>query len=222
MAYLSKHTWYTTFRRQSVLFWLGLVFPSIFIRRSQGEFPGEEHRSNAPRAVPRCLVLYEVGWTMDDRGARGLWGWRQISIRFCLAAGTSFKWKGPDLWGRWVGICLVGSWSGPGLDQGSTLENLPRGRQEWSKCIRQEGFGSNSYAVVDTKFHLALPSLRPPTVRNMNIRGSILGPHCLYVLRSAACWNLPAPSDDPAPGRQGLNSAPLNANSVGSCQWAPG
>lgn len=57
------------------MFWLGLVFPSIFIRRSQGEFPGEEHRSNGPRAVPRCLVLYEVGWTMTrEQGASGAGG----------------------------------------------------------------------------------------------------------------------------------------------------
>lgn len=39
VAYLSRHTWYTTFRRQSVLVWFGLVFPLIFIRGSQGEIP---------------------------------------------------------------------------------------------------------------------------------------------------------------------------------------
>lgn len=76
MASWSKHTWYTTFRRQRVLFWFG--FPSIFIRRNRDEFqgglPGARHRSHSPASCLATLGgLERWAWESLER-ARGPWG----------------------------------------------------------------------------------------------------------------------------------------------------
>ena len=204
MAYLSRHTRYTTFRRQSVLVWFGLVFPSIFLRGSQGEFPGEKHKSNAPWAILRCLAGLWSGLE-DDQEARGFWEMEANLYQVLPRAGTG----GAQTLNERALTCGGGRWGSAWWCHDMVLAWIKE--QESSEWIRQEAFSSGSHTVVDTRFHLALPSRHPPRWEIQRVSEAV----CSQI----ACWNLPAPSDDPAPRRQWLNSASLNANSVESCQW---
>lgn len=124
MASWSKHTWYTTFRRQRVLFCFG--FPSIFIRRNrdecQGGLPGERHRSHSQASCPATLGGWERwAWGSLER-ARGLWGLEanlyqvlptgaQNSNEEALIGGK----EGKDLPGgvmkwSWLGLLRIHTW----------------------------------------------------------------------------------------------------------------
>ena len=186
--------------------WSGLVWcsPRFFLG---GVRVNSQVRSTSPMPLEPswdAWRVYEVGWRMTRKqGASG--SWRQISIRFCLGRGPG----GAQTLNERALTCGGGRWGSAWWCHDMVLAWIKE--QESSGRIRQEAFSSGSHTVVDTRFHLALPSRHPPRWEIQRVSEAV----CSQI----ACWNLPAPSDDPAPRRQWLNSASLNANSVESCQW---
>ena len=115
MAYLSKHTWYTTFRRQPVSFCFVLFCPRFWlggVGAIAREAPSEKH--GAPHAALRGLAASEAGLRQDDRAGVSR-RWRQISTKFC-SEGHRIERKGPGPVGAQAGICPVVSSNDPGLD----------------------------------------------------------------------------------------------------------
>lgn len=159
-------------------------------------------------AVPPGLTAHEAGLGMTtEKGSPEAGG--QISTRFCSV--------GAQNWNKGVPRTCEGAsrdlpsgvmeWSWLGLR--SRL--MPGGRQEWPKCILQESFCSNSYTVVDTKLHMALPSFDSKGF-DMGPQGPILT-QLSYLLEVSSSFRWQGSHETMA------KSAPLNADSAESCQW---
>lgn len=162
MAYLSKHTWYTTFRRQCFVLFC-FVLPSIFVRRSWGGRKGGPHPVAQGQMPPQHTPSHQA-W----RPMKRAWEWLQRKgpqrLGFCSVGAQNWNKGVPRTWEGASRDLPSGvmEWSWLGIR--IHAENLPGGHQEWPKCILQEGFCSNSYTVVDTKLHMALPSFDPQGV----------------------------------------------------------
>lgn len=132
MAYLSKHTWYTTFRRQSVfvLFCFALDFRWEESGWLQGRPPARSTGHAAPHAVAQGLAASEAGLGMTAvKGSRGAGG---KSLQSSAQRGHGIETKGPRTCGR------------AGRD-------LPRGVMKWSWLglrIHTREFSMGSPGVV--------------------------------------------------------------------------
>lgn len=115
VAYLSEHTWYTTFRRQSVFGSVGAFFPPRFVsegvrrvlRKTQ---TGGTHRSTCAQTVPH----WDKGQPEKGQKARGSGGGgRQVSTELYLGWFRIQRKGGPPrptphrLCRNSAGICLL-------------------------------------------------------------------------------------------------------------------
>lgn len=164
-----------------------------------------------PQHIPSHQAWRPMSRPGNDYRERVPRGWGQISTRFCSV--------GAQNWNKGVPRTCEGAsrdlpsgvmeWSWLGLR--IHAQNLPGGRQEWPKCILQEGFCSNSYTVVDTKLHMALPSFDPKGF-DMGPQGPTLT-QLSYLLEVSSSFRWQGSHETMA------KSAPLNADSAESCQW---
>lgn len=161
MAYLAEHTWYTTFRRQSVFSSVGAFFPPRFVsegvrrvlRKTQ---TGGTHRSTCAQTGPH----WGKGQPEKGQKARGSRGVEGVEASVCRALHrmTQDSKEGGPTPPHPPPMSLKNPWLGLRIH----TQGLTARVQEWSKCILLEGWASNSHAVADTSRHMGFPALGPP------------------------------------------------------------
>lgn len=98
MASLSKHTWYTTFRRQRVSFCFVLFCPRFWlggVGAIAREAPSKKH--GAPPTLP-CQAWRPVKRACGRTTEQGSLGAGGKSLQSSVQRGTELKGRGPDLW----------------------------------------------------------------------------------------------------------------------------
>lgn len=211
MAYLSEHTWYITFRRQSVLVWWGLSCPLDLYQKELGWLlrktqTGDTHRSTCPQTIPH----WDKGQPEKKQRATGeSRGYRQMSEELSLGWLRIQMKVAPTLVHPPPAVPEK-CWDGPGRVTERCLDWIKESHSgmatrfpEWSKCIFQEGWTSNSHKVADSN------GTWPSLVRGANIkRFTEVLTGCLQTSAADCYFSWPAPLG------QWLHSAPWEAAGV--------
>ena len=163
--------------------WFGSVWcsPRFFLG---GVRVNSQVRSTGPTPLELswdAWWVYEVGWRMTRKqGASG--SWRQI-YQVLPRAGIG----GTQTLNERALTCGGGRWGSAWWCHDTVLAWIKE--QESSEWIRQEAFSSGSHTVVDTRFHLALPSRHPPRWEIQRVSEAVCSQiSCLLELACSFRW----------------------------------